>query len=170
MSMAKLVAPILSRLTGTSRSIALSNYHVVLIHDKHWISKDESPDDALFHSIGLFNTALEVLAQACALGDKPCMHEIAVFLLEWYRSGYLRLPKTVYLHVLSTLTATADRKRSADAIHTIHKLCTGRVLPLQLWLKNASYLNNFVTALSHPSPTTVYKLPSDTQRRASFCS
>ncbi|OQR94344.1 hypothetical protein ACHHYP_01450 [Achlya hypogyna] len=159
-TLSKLVAPIISRLTGTTRALTIGNFHVVLIGDKHWISKDESPEDAVFHSIALFNTALEVLAQACANSDIVCMLEVATFLLEWYRSGYLRLTKPVYLHVLSTLSATTNKKRAADATHTIHKLCTEGIMPLQLWLKNASYLNNFVVALAHPSATTVFKCAS----------
>ncbi|OQR97040.1 hypothetical protein THRCLA_07101 [Thraustotheca clavata] len=133
------------------------NYHMVSIRDKHWICKNEEPEAAILHHEELHHFALEVLSQCCAMDDRFAMFEIASLLLQWYRSQYLRLNKTVYAHVLSTLCATDNMKCVIDATHTIYLLSQDQVIPLDLWLNNTSFLNNFVLALGHPSKHTVYQ-------------
>ncbi|OQS00493.1 hypothetical protein THRCLA_21684 [Thraustotheca clavata] len=41
--------------------------------------RHEAPEDAVYYSTGLYNAALEVLAQACAIDDHEVMLEISMF-------------------------------------------------------------------------------------------
>ncbi|OQS00733.1 hypothetical protein ACHHYP_02823 [Achlya hypogyna] len=141
----------------TSKLEPSDNYHVVRIRDKNWVSRNEAPEAAHFHLVSLYHMALEALAQSCASGDRFAMQHIAVFLLEWYRSRYLRLNRTIYAHVLSALCTTRNSKLVIDATHSLYKATIDGVVPLELWLKNASYLNHFVLALGNESPITVFK-------------
>ncbi|OQR98406.1 hypothetical protein THRCLA_06714 [Thraustotheca clavata] len=142
----------------TAIKVATSDgFHLIKLGDKHWISKKEPPEAASFQFVSLYHNALEVLAQSCAMGDKPAMHEIAILLLQWYRTRYLRLSSSIYLHVLTTLCATNNIKFALDATHTLYKISLDGVISLEIWLKNPSYLNNFILSLRHPSPITVLK-------------
>ncbi|OQS00732.1 hypothetical protein ACHHYP_02819 [Achlya hypogyna] len=141
---------------ASDRHLNHRNYHMIRVRDKHWICKNEETEAATVHHEALHQLSLEVLSQSCAMDDRRAMHEIATFLLQWYKARYLRLNKTVYLHLLSTLCATHDLKGVIDATYTLHKLCTDGFMPLELWLQNTSFLNNFVLALGHPSGRTVF--------------
>ncbi|EQC29474.1 hypothetical protein SDRG_12722 [Saprolegnia diclina VS20] len=132
-------------------------YHVIRVQDKHWISKTERPDEAADALEGLYQRSLEVLAQARAMEHHVAMYEAAQFLLQWYKSQYLQLNKTVYVEILTTLCATHDPKLVMDVTHSLHGACTEGVVPTDLWLRHASYLNFFMHALGHPSRSTVFK-------------
>ncbi|KDO24734.1 hypothetical protein SPRG_10268 [Saprolegnia parasitica CBS 223.65] len=138
-------------------SVVDSNgFYVVAIRDKNWIAKLEAPDPALQQFDALYRAVLEMLEQSCTLDDHEAMFEAASFLLQWYRSTYLRLNKTIYLHVVATFCALPDIASAADATYTLHQLTIElRTLSADLWLANASDLNRFVSALSHPSSKTV---------------
>ena len=139
------------------RSMAKQTYFMILLRGKHWICKNEAPEAAMVHHEMLHHMALEVLSQSCAMDDRIAMHEIGLFLLQWYKTKYLRLNKTVYLHVLSTLCATANRKLVLDVTYTLYKLCTEGFFSPELWLQHTSFLNNFVLSLGHNSKQTVYQ-------------
>ncbi|KDO25801.1 hypothetical protein SPRG_08744 [Saprolegnia parasitica CBS 223.65] len=135
---------------------ASTQFEVVGIHDKHWISHIETPSDAVHEARALYNEAQELLAQSCAASDVNAMYEISVFLLQWYRSRYLKPSKTIYAHLLATLAGSVDRKLAMDATYTLYKLHMDDILPNDFWLRNVSHLNTFLTVLGHPSATTAY--------------
>ncbi|EQC29480.1 hypothetical protein SDRG_12728 [Saprolegnia diclina VS20] len=156
-------SPISGRATPYRRSIVSipsvvdsNGYYVVAIRDKNWIAKLEAPDPALQQFDALYRAMLEMLEQSCTLDDHTAMFEAASFLLQWYRSSYLHLNKTIYLHIVATFCALPDIASAADATYTLHQLTVElRTLPADLWLSNASDLNRFVQALGHPSANTV---------------
>ncbi|KDO25800.1 hypothetical protein SPRG_08743 [Saprolegnia parasitica CBS 223.65] len=132
-------------------------YHVVCIGDKHWISRVEEPAAAHFHCVSLYHMALEALAQSCAQSDERAMHEVASLLLEWYNARYLRVNGTILTHILSTLCATSDITLVTDATLTLLKVFGDGVLPYDLWLRNASYLNHFILVFKQPHPPTILR-------------
>ncbi|KDO25802.1 hypothetical protein SPRG_08745 [Saprolegnia parasitica CBS 223.65] len=147
--------------TRTRTSIQIlsvaTNYSLVRLREKHWIVKVETADAAVYSCTTLYNSALEILAQSCAIGDVSAMQSTATFLLEWYKAKYLRLSKLVYLHVLSTIAATSDARLVTHATLTLYRLVLDNVLPLDLWLHNTTYLNHFMAALGHASSITVLR-------------
>ena len=151
------LAPSSSRMYRVSVvAVASTQFEVVGIRDKHWISLIEAPSDAVQEARSLYNAAQELLAQSCAASDHQAMHEISLFLLQWYRSRYLRPSKTIYAHLLATLAGSIDRKFAMDATYTLYKLHVDGVLHNDFWLRSVSHLNSFLTVLSHPSATTAY--------------
>ncbi|EQC41044.1 hypothetical protein SDRG_02100 [Saprolegnia diclina VS20] len=136
---------------------AATNYALVRLREKHWIVKVETSDAAVFSCTTLYNSALEVLAQSCAMGDVTAMQSTAVFLLQWYKAKYLRLSKLVYLHVLTTIVATSDARLVTHAALTLYRLVLDNVLPLDLWRQNTTHLNFFISALGHAAASTVLR-------------
>ncbi|OQS00491.1 hypothetical protein THRCLA_21683 [Thraustotheca clavata] len=70
------------------------------------------------------------------------------------------MSKSVFVHVLSTICTIATSKYVVDATHTLYKLSLSGFLPLQVWIRNSSYLKNFLTALEHSSEATVFQYAS----------
>ncbi|EQC41042.1 hypothetical protein, variant [Saprolegnia diclina VS20] len=142
---------------STLKTAPTEAYHVVCIRDKHWISRVEEPAAAHFHCVSLYHMALEALAQSCAQSDVRAMHQVARLLLEWYNARYLRLNGTILTHMLSTLCATNDVKLVTDATLTLLKVFGDGVVPYDLWLRNASYLNHFLLVFQQPYAPTILR-------------
>ncbi|OQS01360.1 hypothetical protein ACHHYP_01205, partial [Achlya hypogyna] len=146
--------------SATSRVVAAtvpSSYHVVLIRDKNWISKGESSDAAVTHFQGLYQYSLEVLSQSRAAGDLVALYEAALFLLQWYKTRYLRLSNAAFIEVTAALIGAHDTKLVVDAVHSLYCACRADVLPAELWLKNTSAFHQLVFGLRQRSASTVAK-------------
>ncbi|EQC39954.1 hypothetical protein SDRG_02609 [Saprolegnia diclina VS20] len=157
LSLARLVAPSMLGRGGSTAEVVGAEYDVARFGGKQWISRSESGAEAVAHWTDVFDMALNILTSACVARDRSDMHEIALFLLQWYQTRYLRLSKPVFLQVLSALCASTHLKTAADATHSLFDATMAGHLPLGLWLRNASYLQAFSVALDHSSEVTVHK-------------
>ncbi|OQS01378.1 hypothetical protein ACHHYP_01206 [Achlya hypogyna] len=135
----------------------LTEYHVIQIRGKNWISKVETPEAAVAHFERLYQYSLEVLSQSRAAADPVAMREMALFLLQGYKARYLRFSKPVFLEVLTTLCVAGGDKLAIDAVHSLYSANLDGLIPAILWLRQSSLVNQLAAALGHPSASTVTK-------------
>ncbi|OQR87292.1 hypothetical protein ACHHYP_09222 [Achlya hypogyna] len=146
--------------TGRSSTHDTGDYHVITVAKGNWISHILEPTDARQRVADLSRLVLDVWVQSCALYDHQAMHECALFLLQWYRTGYLHLQPLVFLQVLTVLCMAGLPKQVMDATHTLYNATLDKVLPMALWLECPACVNHFAYALDVKSKTTVTKCAS----------
>ncbi|OQR94661.1 hypothetical protein THRCLA_08132 [Thraustotheca clavata] len=135
-------------------------YHVIAIRDKCWISRKEEADEAVLEYQKLYNYSIEVLSLCRDMSDMLAMHEIAIFLLQWFRSRYLRPSKRIFLEILCALCATNHPKTAIDAAHSLYMASLDGTVPPYIWLQNTLCLNQFATILNNKCRVTVFKCAS----------
>ncbi|OQR83377.1 hypothetical protein ACHHYP_14769 [Achlya hypogyna] len=144
---------------GAVAALHVSPSNVVERHHERimWMSERLTSEAVAVEYQRLYTVALRVLKQTIENDDRDGMRESALFLLQWYRTGYLHLAPEAYLQVLAALCASGDVKIVIDATHSLHEATTATVLSLNLWLEHLMPLQAFVNALDAPSATTVGK-------------
>nr|AIG55832.1 secreted protein [Achlya hypogyna] len=83
----QVVPSILGRKALSMPRPELTEYHVIQIRGKNWISKVETPEAAVAHFERLYQYSLEVLSQSRAAADPVAMREMALFLLQGYKAS-----------------------------------------------------------------------------------
>ncbi|OQR99489.1 hypothetical protein ACHHYP_06016 [Achlya hypogyna] len=145
---------------GIAPLVPSTLYHVIMIGYTSWISYKEPPQEAVTQLERLASLAFDALVHSVALRDSAAIYDIGTFLLQWYRTGYLRLNKSRYLQLLTALCSADQPKIVIDAVHTLHTLTTDGVFTMELWLERSLVLNGPIAALSHASRSTVLKAAS----------
>ncbi|OQS03773.1 hypothetical protein THRCLA_03935 [Thraustotheca clavata] len=137
-----------------------TDFHTIIIGDAHWISHMESPSSAVVQCQRLATLAFDILTKCANTNDRTALHECALLLLQWYRSGYLRINSANYLQILTSLCATGHDKYTIDATHSLYQNTINDIFPMDLWLESPLYLNLLLCAVKHPSRVTVFKAVS----------
>ncbi|EQC25236.1 hypothetical protein SDRG_16891 [Saprolegnia diclina VS20] len=149
-------------INSTMPTASTATYHVILVRHKHWISKAESPDAAVQHMEALYELSLSLLTLTHDMGHEVGKLEAARFLLEWYKSRYVRLTKATFLQVLTTLCASPKPKVVIDAVHSLWAV--EEVFPVTRWLAQPRLTNQLAVALGHSSKTTVLQCATTLHR------
>ncbi|OQR99482.1 hypothetical protein ACHHYP_06013 [Achlya hypogyna] len=120
-----------------------------------WISETLAAEVVVGEYQRMYAAALRALQDSVAIKNRGAMLESATFLLQWYRTGYVRLSRDSFLQVLSVLCMVGSPKIVMDATNSLHVATLNKVIPEIIWLQHSSYLNTFTYALRTKSKVTV---------------
>ncbi|OQR87291.1 hypothetical protein ACHHYP_09224 [Achlya hypogyna] len=132
-----------------------ASFYMLKLGGHVWISEKLTADAVTSELQRMYAEALRALHDSMAIQNRDAMRESAAFLLQWYRTGYVRLSRDNFLQVLSVLSLVGPRKIAIDATNSLYAATLNKIMPEIIWLQHPSYLNAFASALRVGNTVTV---------------